>query len=45
MELIDTFSESSQNKVIIATPESFHKFININREEVCDDLNAKKQES
>lgn len=40
MELIETFSESSQNKVIRATPESFHKFRNIKREEVCEDLDA-----
>ena len=40
MELIETFSKSSQNKVIKATPESFEKFINIKREQVCEDLIA-----
>jgi hypothetical protein len=40
MELIDTFSESSQSKVIRATSESFHKFRNTKREDICEDLNA-----
>ena len=42
MELIDTFSESSQSKVIRATSESFHKFRNAKREDICEDLNAQQ---
>jgi hypothetical protein len=40
MELIDTFSKSSQSKVIRATNDSFEKTKNVKRESLCEELDA-----